>query len=243
MAVNAFGAFGNTLVNVVQELLQVDAEAARDHPLPDASIWGRSTNRSTNGLLSISGPNATTLQNLQGLLGPLASGAAVVVRGAISGVVWGFFILVFASTSSSDGPVFGRFAALNVPEPWRPELGRLWHEIVRIWNSFVRGQFVVASDHRHRRVVAMGDPRRAERAGAGPDLRCAGVCPRHRPGHRGRARRSIARSFSVHPGCRSPNLWFALVVGFTYFLIQQIREPLPAAAASWAAVSACTRRW
>ena len=60
------------------------------------------------------------LQSVQRLLGPLAGGAAVIVRSAVSGVVWAIFILVFSFYMVKDAPHFGRFVAMNVPEPWRP---------------------------------------------------------------------------------------------------------------------------
>ncbi len=186
-AVNAFGAFGNTLVKVGQELLQVEPKpiSITSSLTIDLGPFYKPINE---WLLSLLGPNATTLQSVQRLLGPLAGGAAVVVRGAVSGVVWMIFVLVFSFYMVKDGPRLGRFVAVNVPEPWRPEVGQLWHEIVRIWNSFASGQFGVAfimGVHRHGDHGSSG---RAKRGGARPDIGGHGVCPRHWAGDRGGAR-------------------------------------------------------
>ena len=142
-AVNAFGAFGNTLVKVSQELLQVEPKpiSITSTLTIDLGSFYQPVNQWLRGLL---GPDLTSLQNLQGLLGSLAGGAATVVRSAVSGVVWTLFVLVFSFYAVKDGPRFGRFVAENVPEPWRPELDRLWREITRIWDAFVRGQLGVA---------------------------------------------------------------------------------------------------
>ena len=176
------------------------------------------------GLLSLLGPNTTTLQSLQGLLAPLAGGAAVIVRGAISGVVWAIFILVFSFYMVKDAPHFGRFVAINVPEPLRPEVGRLWHEIVRIWNSFVRGQFVVAVVMGFTVMVTMGALGVRNTAVLGLISGIMEFVPAIGPGYRGRARRHRSRYFLGSSWLPIPNLWFALVVGLTYFLLQQFEN-------------------
>ena len=221
-AVNAFGAFGNTLVKVGQELLQVEPK-----PLVITSSLtldlGPFYQPINQGLLSLLGPNATTLQSLQGLLAPLAGGAAVIVRGAISGVVWAIFILVFSFYMVKDAPHFGRFVAINVPEPLRPEVGRLWHEIVRIWNSFVRGQFVVAFVMGFTVMVTMGALGVRNAAVLGLISGVMEFVP------------AIGPVIAAVPGVMIaiflgsswmpiPNLWFALVVGLTYFLLQQFEN-------------------
>lgn len=142
-AVNAFSAFSNTLVKVGQELLQVEPKPISITPsiTLDLGVFYQPIHQ---WLRSILGPDLTALQGLQGLLGPLAGGAASVVRGAVNGVVWAFFVLVFSFYAVKDGPHFGRFVARNVPDAWRPELSWLWQEVTRIWDAFVRGQLGVA---------------------------------------------------------------------------------------------------
>jgi HAD superfamily hydrolase (TIGR01549 family) len=221
-AVNAFGAFGNTLVKVGQELLQVEPKpiSITSSLTIDLGPFYQPINQ---WLLSLLGPDATTLQSLRGLLGPLAGGAAVVVRSAVSGVVWTIFALVFSFYMVKDGPRLGRFFAVNVPEPWRPELGRLWHEIVRIWDSFVRGQFGVAFIMGFTVMVTMGALGVRNAAVLGLISGVMEFVP------------AIGPVIAAVPGILIavflgsswlpiPNLWFALVVGLTYFLLQQFEN-------------------
>ena len=221
-AVNAFGAFGNTLVKVGQELLQVGPKPIAITPSLTLDL-GPFYQPINQWLLSILGPNATILQNLQRLLGPLAGGAAVVVRGAVSGVVWTIFALVFTFYVVKDGPHLGRFFAVNVPEPWRPELGRLWHEIVHIWDSFVRGQFFVAFIMGVTVMVTMGilGVRNAAVLGLISGIMefipAIGPVIAAIPG-------ILIAAFLGSSWLPIPNLWFALVVGVTYFLLQQFEN-------------------
>jgi HAD superfamily hydrolase (TIGR01549 family) len=221
-AVNAFAAFGNTLVNVGQELLQVEPKpiAITSSLTIDLGPFYQPINQ---WLLSILGPDATTLQSLQGFLGPLAGGAAVVVRGAVSGIVWAIFIMAFSFYTVKDGPRFGRFVAMHVPEPWRPELGRVWHEIVRIWNSFVRGQFAVALIMGLIVTVTMSvlGVRNAAVLGLISGIMefvpAIGPVMAAIPG-------ILIALFLGSSWLPIPNLWFALVVGLTYFLLQQFEN-------------------
>ncbi len=144
-AVNAFTAFSNTLVNVGQALLKVEPEPLKitSTLTIDLGPFYQPVNRWLTGLLG--GPDISSVQNLQGLWGPLAGSAAVVVRSAVSGVVWTLFVMVFGFYAVRDAPRFGRFVARNIPEIWRPELGRLWGDLTRVWNAFVRGQLLVAT--------------------------------------------------------------------------------------------------
>ena len=221
-AVNAFSAFGNTLVKVGEELLQVEPKpiSITSSLTIDLGPFYQPINQ---WLLSLLGSNATVLQNLQGLLGPLAGGAAVVVRGAVNGVVWAIFVLVFSFYMVKDSPRFGRFVIVNVPEPWRPELGRLWYELVRIWNSFVRGQFAVAFIMGITVTVTMGALGVRNAAVLGLISGIMEFVP------------AIGPVIAAVPGVLIaiflgsswlpiPNLWFALVVGLTYFLLQQFEN-------------------
>ncbi len=147
----------------------------------------------------------------------------MVVRGAVSGVVWTIFVLVFSFYMVKDGSRFGRFIAMNVPETWRPELGYLWHEIVRIWNSFVRGQFGVAFIMGITVMVTMGALGVRNAAVLGLISGVMEFVP------------AIGPVIAAVPGILIavflgsswlpiPNLWFALVVGLTYFLLQQFEN-------------------
>ena len=221
-AVNAFSAFGNTLVKVGQELLEVEPKpiSITSSLTIDLGPFYQPINEWLLGLL---GPNATTLQSVQRLLVPLAGGAAVVVRGAVSGVMWAIFILVFSFYVVKDAPRFGRFAAMNVPEPWRPELGRLWHEIVRIWNSFVRGQFGVALIMGITVMVTMGALGVRNAAVLGLISGVMEFVPAIGPVIAAVPGVLIA-AFLGSSWLPIPNLWFALVVGLTYFLLQQFEN-------------------
>ena len=221
-AVNAFSAFGNTLVKVGQELLEVEPKpiSITSSLTIDLGPFYQPINEWLLGLL---GPNATTLQGAQRLLGPLAGGAAVVVRGAVNGVVWAIFILVLSFYVVKDGPRLGRFAAMNVPEPWRPELGRLWQEIVRIWNSFVRGQFVVAFIMGVTVTVTMGALGVRNAAVLGLISGVMEFVPAIGPVIAAVPGILIA-AFLGSSWLPIPNLWFALVVGLTYFLLQQFEN-------------------
>ena len=143
----------------------------------------------------------------------------VVVRGAVNGVVWAIFIVVLSFYVVKDGPCLGRSAAMNVPEPWRPELGRLWHESRD--PEFLRARPIRRGFHHgHHRDGDHGRSGVRKRGRPRPDIGRHGVRPRHRAGDRGGARYSDC-GLSGSSWLPIPNLWFALVVGLTYFLLQQ----------------------
>jgi len=221
-AVNAFTAFGNTLVKVGQELLQVGPKPIAITPsiTIDLGPFYQPINEWLRGLL---GPDLTTLQNLQGLLGPLAGGAATVVRGAVSGVVWTLFVLVFCFYAVKDGPRFGRFVGENVPEVWRAESGQLWREMTRIWDAFVRGQLGVAFimgvvvwfimtvlGVRNAPVLGLISGVMEFVPAIGPVVAAV-------PG-------ILIALFLGSSWLPLPTLWFAVVVGFAYFLLQQMEN-------------------
>ena len=221
-AVNAFSAFGNTLVKVSQELLQVEPKPLNitSTLTLDLGPFYQPINQWLRGLL---GPDLLTLQGLQGLLGPLAGSAATVVRGAVSGVVWTLFVMVFSFYTVKDGPRFGRFVAQNVPEPWRPELDRLWREVTRIWDAFVRGQLGVAFimgvvvwltmsilGVRNAPVLGLISGTLEFVPAIGPVLAAV-------PG-------ILIALFLGSSWLHLPTIWFAVMVGFTYFLLQQFEN-------------------
>ncbi len=221
-AVNALGAFGNTLVKVGQELLQVEPKPIAVTPTLtiDLGPFYQPINQELASLLE---PNLTSIRNLQGLLTSLAGGAASVVRGAVSGVVWTFFVLVFSFYVVKDGPRFGRFVAQNVPEAWRPELGQLWRELTRIWDAFVGGQLGVAFimgvvvwltmtilGVRNAPVLGLISGVLEFVPAIGPVIAAI-------PG----ILIALTLGSSWLP---LPNIWFAALVGFTYFALQQFEN-------------------
>jgi predicted PurR-regulated permease PerM/phosphoglycolate phosphatase-like HAD superfamily hydrolase len=140
--VNALTSFGNTLVNIVQELLEATPKPIAITPAwsIDLGPYYEPINEWLRGLI---GPEFRSIVSLQSILGSVATGAAGVVRGAINGVFWAFLILVVAFYIVRDGPVIGKAIAEQIPAPWRPELGRLWRELCYIWDAFVRGQLIL----------------------------------------------------------------------------------------------------
>ncbi|OQA45774.1 MAG: AI-2 transport protein TqsA [Chloroflexi bacterium ADurb.Bin325] len=140
--INALTSFGNTLVNIVQELLEATPKPISITPSwsIDLGPYYAPINEWLHGLIS---PDLMNIVSLQSILSSLATGAAGVVRGAINGVFWAFLILVVAFYIVRDGPAIGKAIAEQVPPPWRPELGRLWRELCHIWDAFVRGQLIL----------------------------------------------------------------------------------------------------
>jgi predicted PurR-regulated permease PerM/phosphoglycolate phosphatase-like HAD superfamily hydrolase len=144
--VNAVTGFGNTLAKVINELLSATPKPIEITPNLVINL-GPFYQPINAWLRSVVGPELGTLENLGGLPGLLpnmATGVTTVLRGAVSGIIYLFFILVVAFYTARDGPRLGRFVSERVPEDWRPELGRLWRELAGIWDSFVRGQLLLA---------------------------------------------------------------------------------------------------
>ncbi len=144
--VNAVTGFGATLAKVINELLSATPKPIEITPSLVINL-GPFYQPINAWLRGVVGPELGTLENLgglQGLLPNITTGVTTVLRGAVSGIIWFFFILVFAFYVARDGPRAGRFISERVPEAWRPELGRLWRELAGIWDSFVRGQLLLA---------------------------------------------------------------------------------------------------
>lgn len=220
--VNVSIAFTNTLVKVIQELLQVEPKPITILPslTIDLGPFYQPINQWLNGLI---GPDLTTIQNLQSLLVPFAGGAAVVVRGAVSGIVWALFIFVFAFYLVKDGPKLGRFLRGGMPEALRAEVGRLWVELAQIWDAFVRGQltlglimglvvWVVMSILGVRSASALGLI-----SGFMEFIPAVGPVIAAVPG-------ILIAAFLGSSWLPLPNLWFALLVGLVYFLLQQLEN-------------------
>jgi len=220
--INAVNAFGANFAKVVNELLNVTP--APIEITPDLIInLGPFYQPINQWLRSVLGPELGTISDMSSLFAPFASGLTTVLKGALSGVVWFFVILVVGFYIARDGPRFGRYAAERVPDPWRPELGRLWREIAQIWDLFVRGQVLLG-------IIVGGivwllmsilGVRNA------PILGVISALLEFVP--------SIGPVLAAIPGVAfalvlgsswlpMPNLWFALLVTLLYILIQQVEN-------------------
>ncbi len=220
--VNVSVTFTNTLVKVIQELLQVEPK-----PITIIPSWtidlGQFYQPINQWLNSLIGPDLTTIKNLQSLLVPFAGSAAVVVKGAVSGIVWALFIFVFSFYLVKDGPKLGRFLRSGMPETVRPEFERLWRELAQIWDAFVRGQialgvimgvivWIVMSILGVRSASALGLI-----SGVMEFMPAVGPVIAAVPG-------ILIAVFLGSSWLPLPHLWFALLVGLTYFLLQQLEN-------------------
>jgi predicted PurR-regulated permease PerM/phosphoglycolate phosphatase-like HAD superfamily hydrolase len=135
--------FGTTLVNVIQQLLEATPRPVAISPTltVDLGEFYAPINEWLRGLLS---PDLNTLQNLQQLFFPFASGAATVVIGAASGALWIVFILVVSFFVITDAHLIYRSVVVIIPEVWRPELRKLWRELADIWDAFIRGRLLLS---------------------------------------------------------------------------------------------------
>jgi phosphoglycolate phosphatase-like HAD superfamily hydrolase len=110
-----------------------------------------------------------------------------------------------------------------VPDEWRPELGRLWRELAAIWDSFVRGQLLLAL------IVGVVVWISMTVLGVrnAPVLGLISALFEFVP--------SIGPVIAAVPGVLIalvlgsswlplPNPWFAVLVAFVYFLIQQVEN-------------------
>ncbi|HEX9117270.1 MAG TPA: AI-2E family transporter, partial [Anaerolineae bacterium] len=88
-------------------------------------------------------PEAAGAPAWPNLLFPFAGRAVSVVRGAVNSLVATIYILAVSFYVAKDAPSMGRFIVSRIPERWRPELDRLWRELVQIWDAYVRGQIIL----------------------------------------------------------------------------------------------------
>jgi HAD superfamily hydrolase (TIGR01549 family) len=134
---------GVTLVSVIQQLLGATPKPIVIAPAVtvDLGRFYAPINEWLRGLVS---PDLNTLQNLQRLFFPFASGAAVVVIGAASSALWLLFILIVSFYVITDAPQMYRSVVVIIPEVWRPEIRRLWWELVDIWDAFIRGRLLLS---------------------------------------------------------------------------------------------------
>lgn len=140
--VNTLIGFINNLVSITQEFLKVTPKPIVLTPslTIDLGSYYEPINQWLRSLLA---PDLSAIQNLQNWLRPVATGAAGVLLGAISGMVWLILIMVVSFYVVRDAPKLARWASAAFPEAWRPEMGRLWRELVNIWDAFVRGQLIL----------------------------------------------------------------------------------------------------
>lgn len=220
--VNTLLGFMNNLIGIIQELLEATPKPIMLTPslTIDLGLYYAPINQ---WLRSIIGPDLGAIQNLQNWLRPVATGAAGVLRGAVNGIVWLVLILVVSFYTVRDAPKLARWGATALPEAWRPELGRLWHELVGIWDAFVRGQLIlgiiigvtvwlIMSILGVRNAAALGLI-----SGLLEFVPAIGPVLAAVPGV----------AFALFLGSSwlpFPNLWFAVLVALVYILIQQVEN-------------------
>jgi HAD superfamily hydrolase (TIGR01509 family) len=141
--VSALSTFVATLVNLVQELLGVTPKPVTLVPgvTIDLGPFYRPLNQWLSGVVAT---DLSEAQTLQAFLGTFANSAAVVLRRAASGITYVFVIVVLAFYVARDSPRLWRYAAARLPDPLRHEVAQLLRDLGRIWNAFLRGQFVLA---------------------------------------------------------------------------------------------------
>jgi HAD superfamily hydrolase (TIGR01549 family) len=141
--VSLLRSFGTTLISVIRQLLEATPKPIIVIPAltVDLGRFYAPINEWLRGLLS---PDLTTLQDLQRLLFPFASGAAVLVLGAASSALWLFFILIVSFYVITDSPTMYKSVVAVIPEVWRPEIRVVWQELVDVWDAFIRGRLLLS---------------------------------------------------------------------------------------------------
>lgn len=223
--INAVTTFGSTLAKVVNELLSVTPKPIEITPklVINLGPFYQPINTWLRGVVGPEIGSLTDFSGLQQFLTPMASGVTTVLKGAVNGIVWFFFIMVVAFYTARDGERMGRWVAERVPDEWRPEFGRLFRELTAIWDSFVRGQLLLAL------IVGVVVWLSMTVLGIGnaPVLGLISALLEFVP--------SIGPVLAAFPGVAFalvlgsswiplPNVGFAIVVAFVYFLIQQVEN-------------------
>lgn len=220
--VNTLIGFTNSLITIIQELLEATPKPLMLSPTLTLDL-GPYYEPINQWLRSLVGPDLRAIQNLQNLLRPVATGAAGLLRGAVSGIVWLILILVVSFYIVRDGPRLTRAIWRSLPPGWRPELTHLWRELVQIWDAFVRGQLILGV------VVGLLVWITMTFLGVrnAPALGLISALMEFVP--------AVGPVLAAIPGVALalflgsswlplPNLWFAVLVAGVYFLIQQIEN-------------------
>lgn len=220
--VNTLIGFMSNLISIIQELLEVTPKPVMLTPslTIDLGLYYDPINQWLRGII---GPDLSAIQNLQNWLRPVATGAASLLRGAVSGIVWVIFILVVSFYAVRDAPLLARAIGATVPATWRPELGWLWRELVLIWDGFARGQLILGIIVGVVVWLAMtilgvrSAPALGLISGLLEFVPAVGPVLAAIPGV------AIAIFFGS-TWLPISNIWFALLVTLVYFLIQQVEN-------------------
>lgn len=220
--VNTLIGFTNTLITIIQELLEATPKPLTLTPTLTLDL-GPYYEPINQWLRSMAGPDLRAIQNLQNLLRPVATGAAGLLRGAVSGIVWLLLVLVVSFYIVRDGPRLARVTWRALPPAWRPELGQLWRELAQIWDAFVRGQLILGAivglivwltmtflGVRNAPALGLLSAIMEFVPAVGPVLAAI-------PG-------VVLALFLGSAWLPLPNPWFAVLVAAVYFLIQQIEN-------------------
>jgi HAD superfamily hydrolase (TIGR01549 family) len=214
--------FGITLANVIAQLLQAKPEPLFITPslTLDPGILYAPINQWLTGILD---PGAASTLNPQDLLFPFATRAAVFVRSAVSGVVTVFFVLVLSFYLVKDWTTISRFVMSRMPEPMLPELRRLWSELSRVWDAFVRGQIILGLTMGVVVWITMSILGVHNAPALGLLFFLGEFVPGVGPVVAGITGSLIALILGS-TWLPLPNLWFAIVVALVYFLLGQIEN-------------------
>ncbi len=220
--VSLFASLGGTLFNIAEELAGATPTPIKILPGLTVSL-GEYYAPVSDWLRSVIAPDVTTLDKLQAFLFPFASGAAFVVRSAVTSVLWAVFILATSFYVVKDGPSMGRWIAARLPDTLRAEVERLAKDLAAVWDAFVRGQFTMA--------VMVGlivwvitmilGVRNSPALGLLSGV--AEFVPGVGPAIAGMVGTLIALIFGSS-WLPIPNLWFAALLGLLYILLSQFES-------------------
>ena len=217
-----FGELGVTLRHIVTELSATSPKPVNITPTLSIDL-GPLYAPINQWLTATLQPETAGAINWQSFLFPFASSAVVVVRGAVTGLIWTIFILAVSFYVAKDAPVMGRFLTSRVPGPWLPELKHLWHELALIWDAFVRGQILLGLSMgvliwlltsflgvRNSAALGLLSGLAEFVPGVGPVVVALPAI--------------LIALILGSTWLPLPHLWFAVLVGLTYFLMSQFEN-------------------